>query len=207
MANDIEEARRKRFQFLKRLYEVTEGNRLVSVNLWELGEELGFSRSETDRIDEFLNGEGLIKHIAMGGTVSITHQGVVEVENALSKPDEPTTYFPPVNYIHVQNMIGSQIQQGTNQSSQVLTYNNNDIDSILKFVADLKSQLPELKLNAEVQAEVESDISTIESQAKSPRPKFAVIKECLSSVRTVLEGIAGNAIAAILLQQLGTLPK
>jgi len=207
MANNVQETRRKRFQFLQKLFDVTEGNEMADANLWELGEGLGFTRSETDKIDDFLRGEGLIKHIALGGLIGITHRGIIEVEAALSKPDEPTTYFPAVNYFHVEHMVGSQIQQGTNQSSQVLTYNNNDIDAILQFVAELRSRLPELELGEETQAEVESDISTIESQAKSPRPKFAIIKECLSSMRTVLEGIAGNAIAGILLQQIGTLPK
>jgi len=59
MANNIQEIQRKRFQFLQKLYGVTEGSELASVNLWELGAELGFSRPETDRIDEYLTGEGL----------------------------------------------------------------------------------------------------------------------------------------------------
>ena len=71
----------------------------------------------------------------------------------------------------------------------------------------LRSRLPELKLDEEIQAEVVSDIVTIESQAKSPRPKSTVIKECLSSIKTVLEGIAGNVIAALLMQQIGVLLK
>ena len=205
MANGILEIQRKRFQFLKKLYEVTGGSELDSMNLWEVGAELGFSRSETDRIDEYLTGEGLTTHVALGGLLGITHQGILEVEAALAKPDEPTSYFPPVNIIHVEQMIGSQIQQGTNQSSQVLTYNANDIEAILKFVADLKSQLSELKLDADTQAEVQADIETIETQIKSPRPKYAIIKECLASLRTILEGIAGNVIAALLVQQIGTL--
>jgi hypothetical protein len=71
----------------------------------------------------------------------------------------------------------------------------------------LKSQLPELRLDAETQAEVESDITIIESQIKSPRPKSVIIKECLVSLRTILEGAVGNAIAALLMQQIATLLK
>jgi hypothetical protein len=207
MANYVQEMQRKRFQFLQKLFDQTEGNELDSANLWQLGDELGFTYSETTGICNYLRVEGLIKNITHDGLIAITHRGIKEVETALSKPEESTTHFPALNYIHVEHMIGSQIQQGANQSSQVLTYNTKDIEAILKFVADLKSQLPELKLDSETEAEVDSDISTIESQVKSPRPKFTVIKECLLSIRTVLEGIAGNAIAAILLQQIGTLPK
>jgi hypothetical protein len=84
MVSNIQETQHLRFQYLKRLYEVTEGNELSTVNLWELGDDLGLTRSETDKIDDFLRGEGLIKHIAFGGTIGITHKGIVEVEAALS---------------------------------------------------------------------------------------------------------------------------
>ena len=47
-----------------------------------------------------------------------------------------------------------------------------------------------------------SDIETIESQIKSPRPKSTIIKECLASIRTILEGAAGSMIAALLVQQI-----
>jgi hypothetical protein len=207
MTHDIQELKHKRFQYLKKLYDTTEGSELAGVNFQQLGDELGFSHSETDRIEEYLVGEGLIEHVSLGGEIGITHRGVVEVESALSKPDEPTTYFPPVNYIHVEQMIGSQIQQGTNQSSQVLTYSTNDIEAIAKFVADLKARLPDLKLDAETQAEAESDTETIEAQIKSPRPKHAIIKECLLSLRKVLESAAGGAIGALLVQQIIALIK
>lgn len=207
MTNDIQEIQRKRFQFLQKLYEDTNGSEFESINLSELGEKLGFSDSETDKTYDYLHAKGLIEDVDLGGSAGITHQGIVEVENALSKPDEPTSYFPPINYIHVEQMIGSQIQQGKNQSSQVLTFNNNDLEAILKFVSDLRSQLSELKLNEEIRAEVTSDITTIESQAKSPRPKSTIIKECLSSIKTILEGIAGNVIATLLIQQISILLK
>jgi hypothetical protein len=207
MANGMQETRQKRFQFLERLYELTEGNSLVTVNLWELGAELGLSRAETDSIDEFLSGEGLIKHVAFGGTITITHQGVIQAEALLSKLDAPVTDSPAVNLIHVEQMIGSQIQQGTSQSFQVLNFNNEDLDAILKFVNEPKSRVSELELAPKVQAEIESDISTVESQIKSPRPKFRIIQECLLSIRSVLEGIAGNTIASLLIQYINTLPK
>lgn len=207
MASDVQEIRRKRFDYLQRLYEITDASENETVNCFEFGNQLGFLNPEIDKITDFLEGEGLIEYAGLGGEISITHKGIVEVEKALLKPDEPTTYFPPVNYIHVEQMIGSQIQQGTNQSSQVLTYTTNDIEAVAKFVLDMKSKLSELELSKDTQAEVEADLETIDSQIKSPRPKPSIIKDCLISLQTVLEGIAGNVIAALLMQQIGTLLK
>ena len=205
MDNNIQEIRRKRFQYLQKLYEITEGSELVSVNFQQVGDELGFSHSEADRIDDYLVAEGLIEPAGLGGEIGITHRGIVEVESALSKPDEPTKYFPPVNFIHVEQMIGSQIQQGTNQSSQVFTYSANDYEAITEFIAELKNQFSELKLDAETKAEVEADIATIKSQIKSPRPKSIVIRECLASLRKILESVASSIIAASLLSHISAL--
>ncbi len=172
MANNIQEIRRKRFLFLQKLYEVTDGSELESVNLYELGDELGFERRETDRIDDYLRGEGLIEATGLGGTIGITHRGIVEVEAAITSPDEPTTYFPPFNIIHVEQMIGSQIQQGTNQSSQVLTYSANDLEAILKIANEVRSRLADLDLSTEARAEAEFDVSTIEDSNQVPTPEI-----------------------------------
>lgn len=206
MDNKIRETQQRRFQFLLKLFELSEGNELFDIDAFELGDQLGFKNDETNRIDDYLRGENLIKGIA-STRIAITHYGIVEIERALTKPDEPTTYFPPVNIIHIGQMIGSQIQQSTNKSSQVLNYSSNDIEVITKFIADLKGQLPALKLDAETQAEVKADVETIEIQVKSPHPKHIIIREGLLSLRRILEDAAGSVIAALLVQQIVALLK
>jgi hypothetical protein len=92
MENKIRETQQKRFQFLLKLFEISQGDELFSIDTFELGDQLGFVRDETNRIDDYLVGEDLVERVA-GTKISITHRGIVEVEKALSKPDEPTTYF------------------------------------------------------------------------------------------------------------------
>ena len=172
------------------------------MSLWELGKELGFSEKETVRIADYLKGEELIKHRASGGMISITHHGVIQVEEALSKPDQSTEYFPPINLIQIGQMIGSQIQQGNYQSTQTGLFSEGDLQVIDDFIQTLKGKLSELKLDSDKQGEAEAEISSIEAQIRSPHPKPAIINECLSSLRSILEGAAGNVIAGLMLQQL-----
>ncbi len=196
----IDELQKKRFQFLHRLYEKTEGNEREMINVWELGNELGFDKAETERISQYLEGEYLMEYAARGA-VAITHQGVIEVEDALLHPEEPTQYFPPVNIINIHHMQNSQIQQGTIKSTQSQIRElkiNNDIQ---EFVELLKNKLPDLGLNVEDMSEIEADIKTVQSQVVSSRPKKGVLIECLSSMQRVLEGVAGSLVA----QQLITL--
>ena len=60
MEDKIMENKVKRFKFLKLLYEVTGGNQSYFVNMWEVGQELGYDRKDIDLICQYLKGEGLI---------------------------------------------------------------------------------------------------------------------------------------------------
>jgi hypothetical protein len=80
----------RRFRFLQRLYETTDGNTNSLVDIAELAGPLGLNLEEASNVAAYLANEGLIQ-----GTdwIVVTHAGVVEVEAALSKPTEPTTHF------------------------------------------------------------------------------------------------------------------
>lgn len=42
-------------------------------------------------------------------------------------------------------------------------------------------------------AELQSELATLEAQHHSPKPKRAIVRESLSTVRSIVEGVAGNA--------------
>ena len=78
---NIEELKKKRFQFIHQLYEITDGNEYKHVLMWDIGEKLGFSRGETENIGGYLKGEDLIRYVETGPKIAITHDGIVEVED------------------------------------------------------------------------------------------------------------------------------
>lgn len=84
-SNNAQEMQLKRFQFLKKLYDVTEADESAEVDPSVLGAELGLSTSEIDRICGFLSSEGSIEFVNILDLIGITHKGIVEVEHALSK--------------------------------------------------------------------------------------------------------------------------
>ncbi|MBP64066.1 MAG: hypothetical protein CMJ62_21305 [Planctomycetaceae bacterium] len=98
------------------------------------------------------------------------------------------------NSINVGSMQNSQIQQDTTNSTQKLQQSDFDSD-IREF---LQSFIPEIsKIADEPTARLLSaDAETIARQMDSPSPKKSVIKECLSSIRNVLEGAAGSVLAS-----------
>lgn len=201
----LEEKRKARFKFLNLLYEKTDANRHNYQNMWEIGKELGFDKDSVDTITQYLEGEMLLEHTTIGGGISITHYGIKEVESAILNPDQPTQYFPPVNIINIQNMVGSHIQQGTTSSHQTGSFNVEKTRDVESFIKQLKSELKSIQLSENDKIEIETDIATIETQNKSSRPKAGIVKESLSSIQRILEGASGSLLAQHLLQSLPVL--
>lgn len=107
--DEIEKKKADRFRFLKRLYEVSEGNQFAFFDEKEIGRDIGLDLERVDIITQYLAGERLIEFRG-GGTISITHWGVVQIEEALSKPEQATQYFPAVmNIISVHSMVNSPV--------------------------------------------------------------------------------------------------
>ncbi len=194
---DINKRKEQRFLFLRRLYELTGGSELERLQISEVARSLDIDRQEISNICQYLKGEHLADPMNMA--ISITHYGIIEVEAALSDPDKPTQYFPPVNIINVHNMEGSVIQQGNTDSTQAVHFEEKVKNDIGKFVTELKELLPELKLSEDNSNEICADINTIETQLGSGRPKQGIVKESLCSIKRILEGAAGAVTANQLL--------
>lgn len=102
------------------------------------------------------------------------------------------------------NSSGIQIQQHTSNSTQTII-NELDLDKVSIFISKLKENLNQIGLQEDNQSIVESDVATISSQLESGKPNPSVLTKSLQSIRSSLEGAAGNLIASGLLYQLGQL--
>ena len=97
MATPLEEKNSRRLKYLHHLYEISDGRENYAVNLWKVGEDLDFSREESEAICDYLEGEQLVERerwwsgpLLGGGPYSgpwvcLTHDGIKQVETAVSK--------------------------------------------------------------------------------------------------------------------------
>ena len=189
----INERTLQRFRFLKHLYERTRGSEFTTVPYQEIAQAVGLSEEAVTDTFRYLAQEGLVLGSDKGA--HLTHAGVVEIETALSHSDRPTEHFP-VNIIHIGQVSNSQIQQGTVGSTQSGAFGSLDLAALTELIRELKSLLPQFGLTGDDQAEVQSDITTIETQLSSPRPKETIIKEALRSIKNIAEGAAGGLAAS-----------
>ena len=208
MNEKLEEKKANRFRFLNALYEKTGGNEFAHLNMWEIATELGIAKHEADLIVQYLKGEHLLKIVAMGGYIAITHFGVLEVEGALSEPDEPTQYFPPVvNILSIGSVHGSTIQQAGAGSTLSATIRSDEIQMVREIATTLRNSITDLSQVTGRGPELQAMVTTLESQISMPSPNRTIVGEALKSVRTVLEGaggtVAGEQILALIKSWLG----
>jgi hypothetical protein len=59
---------------LQKVYDITEGrSERYSVNMYVVGEQLGWDREKTEATYDYLRGEGLLKMMNFGGNIVLTH--------------------------------------------------------------------------------------------------------------------------------------
>jgi len=198
----LNELNAQRFAFLRKVAQDTNSDPDSMVDMWEVGEELGYSRSQTERVVHYLVEEGLLQHMAIGGIISITHQAVKELESAIRKPSQPTEHFPPVNIMYVASMQNSQVQQGTSRSTQTGNLSAGDLDVMRDWVEEAQNRLQELDLNPEGVDEISTQLATLRAQLGSKKPNTTILREGGKTVRAILEGATGNVAGGILLAKL-----
>lgn len=89
----------------------------------------------------------------------------------------------------------SVVQVGDGNVQNVNQTNLKEVSNLLK---NIKESLDDLQLDEDNENELNAGIGTIESQMSLQQPNQVIIKESLKSIRNVLEGCAGSAIAPVL---------
>ena len=203
---DIDKRQANRLLVMKAIYEASGGSEQNSVSGQDLLNDLGLSDEELGDACKYLQGEHLITTTrTMWGhltpyIINITHWGIKEMEQSLQAPTKPTEHFPPaISIIHIEgNNIGSPIQSGSPGASQEVTLEIN-LGEVRDFLRKLEEAAPNLELPDAEGRELTAEIATLRAQVDSPKPKRQIVRESLRSIRTILEGAAGNLSATGLL--------
>jgi hypothetical protein len=199
----VEKKRKQRFEYMNALYEATDGRELSYIDMAEIGMAIHLSRAECEGTVEYLAGEGLLRYVALGGTIAITHLGVIEVETALQKPDEPTTHFPAVhNTINIGTMSNSVIQQGGDGSMQSAEIKPCDLESISAFLTELSSSVSQLPLAPDEMEQLSAELKTLKAQIVTPKPQIRVVVNGLKYIMGVLSKIGTSLLTSAALSHL-----
>ena len=134
--------------------------------------------------------------------LKLEEEGILGENLSFSDADRQAATHVTFN---IAEMSHSQIQANTHDSKQLILEKSIDPARILEFVEKVRGDLKLIDLTPNSAKELEKELATLESQAKSPRPKDTIIRDALRSVRTILEGAAGSAAGAAILSVLRSL--
>ena len=161
-------------QFLIQLFEQTSGNPSAQVSMYDVGQGLGLDRDSSSRVAETLIGLQLVEIHTLSGGIGISTDGANEVKRLMGSA--PLTGGSP-GKLSDQPVMDPISCQGVEQAA-----------------GELKSQAGNLGLDFDGLSELMADLKTIDAQLGSSRPKTAIIRECLRSLKEVLEGSAESEI-------------
>ena len=102
------------------------------------------------------------------------------------------------NKITIEKMINSQIQQGTQNSSQIFTLKSDENATFEKLVQRLREEAATISLSPEDRKDLDFQIITLENQVKSTRKNKGIISGAIETMTTIIQGAAGSGLWAIL---------
>jgi hypothetical protein len=146
-----------------------------------------------------------VRTIILNWGLKLEEEGIVGEALSFTRQEQDAAERSPQNITNFYGTVqGAQIQQGSPQAMQVSFNSALDLVAVRSFVQTIRQTLDALALDPEHRREAEAELSTVESQIESPKPKSSIIREGLGSLWRILEG-AGGTIAAQLLLELGKL--
>jgi hypothetical protein len=154
-------------RFLIRLFEQTNGDPSVQVSMYDVGAELDMDRDTSSRVTETLIGLQLVEIRTLSGGIGISIEGVAEVQDLIGDPAPLGGLLSKLPDHPVMEQINCQ--------------------AVEQIASELKNQAGNLGLDFDDLTELMADLKTIDAQLGSPRPKTAIFRECLRSLKERLD--------------------
>ncbi len=169
--------------FLRALYEKTGGNAAAQASMYEIGEAMGLDRSASSRTAEELMGWDMAEVRTLSGGIGITQEGLAEIHK----------------------MGGGQAATGSDGFTlpEAPVMDDDSVKALETEMLELKRRTPGLGLDFDVLSEIMTDMKCLEVQLTSPKPKTALIRECLRSTEGALKDAGEKDAAAKISALLG----
>lgn len=200
----LEAKQARRTALLHLLYVTTEGNRLATIPPQQLGDQLGLSAEETDRVAEYLADAGYLEWVTFGH-IGITHAGIVEAERLESTKHQTEDRSHPEVHHHITiqgDVIGSQIAQATTNSSQVLVASPHEVEVVGHWVTRVRAAEATLDLPEDAVRNLRAELAKLDTEIHLPAPKRSALRGSVKAVGSILTLAAGEAIAMELVKEL-----
>ena len=130
----VEERERKRYSLLKTIYDASGDDTSDGIRYSEAFETAGLEEDEGHDILEYLMQKGLMSNRTGIGWLALSHEGIVEMEQSIMHPEQPTEHFRSDVVQRFYAAVG--VVQNTAKSISKVT--QNDEGAMASLTADQK---------------------------------------------------------------------
>ncbi len=162
---------------------------------------LVITEEEAKAAFNYLRTAGLIQaNFGLKFAAVISAQGHDALRDAQRAPDQPSRAFPEItyNYLHVETMIGSNVQQGAT-NSKITAAQTVTTGQLVARVRDLITQveraLPTSDLATVTQEQARAALVELREATGEQTPDAGRIRPRLEALKRIMEGAAGNLVA------------
>lgn len=145
---------------------------------------------------QFYNILDRVRNIILEWALKLEEEGVFGENMTFSEKEKKIASEIPSTINYFGSMVNSQLQQNSSHSSQSLNVGEFKIES-LKEIIEHGKLLLEGVTDDNTKAELKSELTVLEAQMISPKPKKPIIKECLASIRNIAEGATGSVLVGL----------
>ncbi|MGE8425016.1 MAG: hypothetical protein ACN6PI_19425, partial [Sphingobacterium siyangense] len=120
-----------------------------------------------------------------------------EKQKKIAASDEIESSGNPAIHITVGNNSNFQLQQGTTNSHQQITINENDIEQYKRFVEEIRSGFEEFKiqLSPKEALNLKTETEFLDFNLNKEKPDGSIVKSIGKSIGGILKSIPGNVVA------------
>jgi hypothetical protein len=161
-------------QFLVQLFEQTNGDLSAQASMYEIGESLGMDRDTSCRVAETLIGLQLVEIRTLSGGIGISSDGAEQVKDFIGDSTFAGKSASKLSDQPIMDQIGCQTVQ--------------------QVAEEIKNQAGRLGLDFDDLSALMADLKTIDAQLGSSKPKTTIIRECLRSLKEILDSSAESEI-------------
>lgn len=162
-------------QFMIQLFEQIRGDQSVQVSMYDIGGRLGLERGVASRVAEELMGLQMVEIRTLSGGIGISAAGSEMMQNLIGP-------------------LAADVGESSKLGGEPLL-NSASRQALEKIVSEIKDQTGTLGLDFDSLTELMADLKSIDAQLGSPRPKTAIIKECIRSISSVLKKTSNRVLA------------
>lgn len=153
--------------YLQQLYQLSGGDVMMEVSMYEIGEALGLDKSEAGAVAEDIIIDGFAELKSLSGGISITAEGLraLDIDTSAGAAADDTSLV-----LGDEELVDRPTAQAVEELSK----------EIKKVVAEIGGDYSQLE-------EIVFELKTLEVQLLSSRPKTGIVREVLRSLATLLE--------------------